>query len=114
MIRNGTAKERVFLVKKLHSEGRTKAEIHAITGIGLPTVKKYIELPEEQISERGKTIRGKEHEAAMILPLSAGTTENYGKESLCRIGILFYICGLKVSLIKRLPNTSANLDTMVL
>jgi predicted transcriptional regulator len=64
-IRNGTAAEKVSLVKKLHSEGKTKAEIHAITGIGLPTVKKYIDLPGDQISERKKTAREREHEEAI-------------------------------------------------
>lgn len=65
IIRNGTAKEKILLVKKMHSDGRTNAEIHGITGIGLRTVKKYIELAEDQIPEPRKTTREKEHEEAI-------------------------------------------------
>jgi len=65
VIRNGTVKEKIFLVKKLHSEGKTNAEIHAIAGIGLRTISKYIELTEDQIPEGRKTVREKEHEEAI-------------------------------------------------
>lgn len=65
IVRNGTAEEKVSLVKKLHSEGRINAEIHAVTGIGLRTVRKYIELADDQVPERRKTVREREHEESI-------------------------------------------------
>jgi predicted transcriptional regulator len=64
-IRYGTRAEKINLVKKMQSEGRSVAEVHASTGIRQGTVAKYFKLPDDKIIEEGKTVRGKGHEDAV-------------------------------------------------
>jgi predicted transcriptional regulator len=65
IIRNGTREEKIYIVKQMRREGKSMAEIHATTGIRQPTVEKYCKLPDDQITEKRKTVREKEHEDAV-------------------------------------------------
>ena len=61
----GTVRQQVMLVKDLRKKGHTQAEIILITGASARTVKKYIDMPEDEIPEEKTTVRGREHEEAV-------------------------------------------------
>ena len=60
----GTTEEKAKHVRALYSEGRTKREVEAITGLSCRTVKKYLSM-KDCPSERAETVRGKEHKIAV-------------------------------------------------
>jgi len=69
----GTAAERIRLVKKLHSEGRSKSEITLLTGLSARMVTQYINAREPIIPDEKQTVRGREHaEAVKKLTARAG------------------------------------------
>jgi predicted transcriptional regulator len=53
--------DKIKLVKELRHEGRTSAEISALTGMADKTIRKYLEMPAEDIPERHIDSREKEH-----------------------------------------------------
>ena len=61
----GTIADRVRLVKKLRSEGLSKRELCALTGLSARMINKYIDMQECDIPEDKQTVRGREHEDAV-------------------------------------------------
>jgi len=61
----GTTAERIRLVKKLRSEGRSKSEINMLTGLSMRKVKQYLDTQECDIPEDKQTSRGREHANAI-------------------------------------------------
>lgn len=61
----GTLRQRVMLVKELRKAGHTQSAISLTTGASARMVKKYIDMPENEISEEKTTVRGREHEDAV-------------------------------------------------
>jgi len=54
-------REKILLVKKLYSEGKSKSEIKCIINASDRTIKKYIEMKKEDIPAEKQTTRGKQH-----------------------------------------------------
>jgi len=61
----GTNAERIRLVKRLRSEGRTKEAIRLLTGLSSRMVNKYINMQKCDIPQEKPTVRGREHEEAV-------------------------------------------------
>lgn len=53
--------DRIRLVKKRHSEGKTALEIATMFDLGLKTVNRYIAMPEDKIPQHHVSCREKEH-----------------------------------------------------
>jgi len=62
----GTTSEQIRLVKKLRSEGRKATEISVLTGLSARKVKKYIDMKDCDMPKETQTVRGIEHENAVI------------------------------------------------
>jgi len=60
-----TMRERVLLVKKLYSDGKTQVEIQSITHFRLETIKKYLFMKDEDIPVIKETVRGRQHNEAI-------------------------------------------------
>lgn len=54
-------REKILLVKKLYSEGKSKSEIKCIVNASDRTIKKYIEMKEEDIPAEKQVVREKQH-----------------------------------------------------
>ena len=61
----GTVADRIHLVKKLRSAGRSKRELGVLTGLSERVIKNYIDMPECDIPKDKPTVRGREHEDAV-------------------------------------------------
>ena len=61
----GSAIDRIKLVKRLSSEGRTQSEIHQITELRHKIVKQYINMSECDYPEEKQTVREREHNEAV-------------------------------------------------
>jgi len=61
----GAVEQRARLVKDLYKNGHSKKAISQITGASTQTVKKYINMPEENITAEKQTVRGREHSEAV-------------------------------------------------
>lgn len=57
---------RIHLVKKLRGEGHNQSEISLMTGLSKRIVSKYVNMPLCDIPEDKPTVRGREHEDAVI------------------------------------------------
>jgi len=60
-----TKREKILIVKKLKSEGRSNSEIKCITDMTEKTIKKYIDMAEDKIPIEKKVVREREHEDAI-------------------------------------------------
>ena len=61
----GTKEEKAQLLKALYSEGRTIREIQSITGMTSDKIKQYLNPNKSYITKNNRTVRVKEHEAAV-------------------------------------------------
>ena len=61
----GNKVERALMVKRLRKAGRSKNEICALIGVSLKTLNRYLNVPDNVISEEKQTARGREHEMAV-------------------------------------------------
>ena len=76
----GTITDKVLLVKEMRAEGRSKSEISALTKIAVRTVKKYIEMQEEDITRDKQTVREIEHRNAINKVLEKANRCKFLKE----------------------------------
>lgn len=60
-----TPREKIELVKKLYSEGKSKSEIKCIINASERTIKKYIDMKDEDIPVERPVVREKQHEDAV-------------------------------------------------
>jgi len=60
-----TKKEKILLVKKLYSDGKSKSEIKSIINASDRVIKKYVNMKEEDIPAEKQVVRKKQHIAAV-------------------------------------------------
>ncbi len=60
-----TKREKILMVKKLYSEGKSKSEIKCITDLTEKAIKKYIDIPDDKIPNENKVVRERQHEDAI-------------------------------------------------
>ncbi len=60
-----TPREKILMVKKLYAEGKTRSEIKCITNCSAQTIRKYINMKEEDIPTNKKVVRERQHEEAV-------------------------------------------------